>query len=87
MVGTVRQVVSARPPGWVVAKGGITSHDVLARAFEVRSAEVVGQALPGIIPVLNIPLGAGTVPYVIFPGNVGDAGALSLVLTRLGVGR
>ncbi|MDH4076539.1 MAG: hypothetical protein OEW29_11435 [Acidimicrobiia bacterium] len=88
VTATVRRVAELVPPAWVVVKGGVTSHDVLARAFDVRSAEVAGQALPGIIPVLRIPLGpAGELrPYVIFPGNVGDERTLAQVVARL-VGR
>ncbi len=85
LTATVREVARLSPPAWVVAKGGITSHDVLARAFGVRSAEVAGQALPGIIPVLRIPIGpdGDLRPYVIFPGNVGDERTLAQVVARL----
>ncbi|MEZ5406875.1 MAG: hypothetical protein R2761_02555 [Acidimicrobiales bacterium] len=74
------------PPAWVVVKGGVTSHDVLARAFGVRSAEVAGQALPGIIPVLQIPLGPAGSCGRDLPGNVGDERTLAQVVARL-VGR
>ena len=80
---TVRQTASATQPAWVIAKGGITSHELLTKAFRVRTAEVTGQALPGIIPVLDIAIGNQTLPYVIFPGNVGDQHTLSHVLDRL----
>jgi len=56
--------------GWVVAKGGITSHDLLSRAFDVGVTTVVGQARPGIVPVLEIESGARRRPFLIFPGNV-----------------
>lgn len=85
VTATVRLVADLAPPAWVIAKGGITSHDVLARAFGIRSAEVAGQALPGIIPVLRIPIGpdGDLRPYVIFPGNVGDERTLAQVVARL----
>lgn len=83
VTATVRAVASAAPLGWVVAKGGITSHDLLTTAFEVRTAEVRGQALPGIVPVLDISVAGRSIPYVIFPGNVGDDRTLALVLDRL----
>lgn len=60
-------------PGFVIAKGGITSSDVGTKALKVRKANVLGQIKPGI-PVWQtgeesrFPL----TPYVIFPGNVGD---------------
>jgi len=80
---TVHQIAASTTPAWVVAKGGITSHDLLTSAFRVRTAEVVGQALPGIIPVLAIDVAGRRTPYIIFPGNVGDENTLANVLDRL----
>lgn len=60
-------------PSFVIAKGGITSSDVGTKALAVRKANVLGQIKPGI-PVWQtgseskFPL----MPYVIFPGNVGE---------------
>ena len=60
-------------PGFVIAKGGITSSDVGTKALAVRKANVLGRIKPGI-PVWQtgeesrFPL----TPYVIFPGNVGE---------------
>ena len=60
-------------PSFIVAKGGITSSDVGTKALKVRKARVMGQIRPGI-PVWQT--GAESrfpgLPYVIFPGNVGD---------------
>lgn len=64
-------------PAFVIAKGGITSSDVGTRALAVKKANVLGQIRPGI-PVWQtgqesrFPL----TPYVIFPGNVGEATTL-----------
>lgn len=61
-------------PSFVIAKGGITSSDVGTKALAVRKANVLGQIRPGI-PVWQtgkeskFPM----TPYVIFPGNVGEA--------------
>ncbi len=64
-------------PGFVVAKGGITSSDVGTKALKVKKATVLGQVRPGI-PVWRT--GAESrfpgIPYVIFPGNVGEAETL-----------
>jgi uncharacterized protein YgbK (DUF1537 family) len=71
-------------PGWVVAKGGITSHDIAARALQMREARVAGQLLTGV-PVWI----GGTdsrwpgVPLVVFPGNVGATDALTGVTALL----
>ncbi len=64
-------------PSFVIAKGGITSSDVGTKALAVRKANVLGQIRPGI-PVWQtgkeskFPM----TPYVIFPGNVGEASTL-----------
>ena len=60
-------------PGFVIAKGGITSSDVGTKALRVRRANVLGQIKPGI-PVWQT-MEESKFPnmsYVIFPGNVGD---------------
>ncbi|MFZ5832468.1 MAG: four-carbon acid sugar kinase family protein [Planctomycetota bacterium] len=71
-------------PRYLVAKGGITSSDVATRGLGVRRAMVLGQILPGI-PVWE--LGPESrfpgLPYVVFPGNVGGADALSQVVLKL----
>lgn len=79
----VRRIAEGATLGWVIAKGGITSHELLTSAFGVRTAEVSGQALPGIVPVLDIAIEGTSTPYVIFPGNVGDHRTLSRILDRL----
>jgi uncharacterized protein YgbK (DUF1537 family) len=85
LASVVRQVVSgsAGGPAWIVAKGGITAHDVAAHGLGIRRAEVAGQLFPGMISVLR-PLDAAPeaigVPYVVFPGNVGDDATLARVV-------
>ncbi len=71
-------------PAFVVAKGGITSSDVGTKALKVRQATVLGQIRPGIPvwktgPESRFP---GT-PYVIFPGNVGEAETLREAVEEL----
>lgn len=64
-------------PAFVIAKGGITSSDVGTKALKVKRANVLGQICPGI-PVWQtgeeskFPM----IPYIIFPGNVGEASTL-----------
>ncbi len=64
-------------PSFVIAKGGITSSDVGVKALKVKQALVLGQIRPGI-PVWQT--GSESrfpgIPYVIFPGNVGDVATL-----------
>lgn len=78
--------ITARPR-FVVAKGGITSSDIGVRALGVRRATVLGQALPGV-PVWR--LGPESrfpgIPYLVFPGNVGDEDALARIVSILADG-
>jgi uncharacterized protein YgbK (DUF1537 family) len=82
VIEVVRGAVAAEP-AWVVAKGGITSHDVAVRGLGIRRATVLGQLLPGLVsvfqPVEALPQVVGT-PYVVFAGNVGDETTLAYVI-------
>lgn len=64
-------------PNFIIAKGGITSSEIGTTALRCRKARVMGQILKGI-PVWET--GEESLfphlPYVIFPGNVGDEFAL-----------
>ena len=86
VVEVVRAALAGRP-AWVVAKGGITSHDVAVRGLGIRRAEVRGQLFHGLVSVFD-PLQAAPeavgVPYVVFAGNVGDENTLADVITRFG---
>jgi uncharacterized protein YgbK (DUF1537 family) len=80
----VRAALAARP-AWVIAKGGITSHDVAVRGLGIRRAEVLGQLLPGMVSVfrpLDAAPGAVGTPYVVFAGNVGDEETLADIVDR-----
>ncbi|RUQ22690.1 four-carbon acid sugar kinase family protein [Kocuria sp. HSID16901] len=73
-------------PAWVVAKGGITSHEVAHRGLDIRLANVRGQFFPGQISLFDpteAPEEVRTCPYVVFPGNVGHKEALADVIARL----
>lgn len=71
-------------PRFIIAKGGITSSDVATKGLSIKRAEVMGQILPGI-PVWRA--GAGSkfpyMPYVIFPGNVGNDRSLLEAVKKL----
>ncbi len=71
-------------PRYVLAKGGITSSDVATKGMNVKRANVLGQILAGV-PVWQ--LGEESrfpqMPYIIFPGNVGDENALATVIQKL----
>ena len=81
---TVHGVVAQIRPAFVLAKGGITSSDTATDGLEIRRAWVRGTMLPGIIslwePVAGLARG---IPYIVFPGNVGDDQALADVVDTL----
>ena len=77
------QNLSVRPR-YLIAKGGITSSDLATRGLGVKRALVRGQILPGV-PVWE-PDATATfpgLPYIVFPGNVGDADALKNLVAKL----
>ena len=82
LVAIVRGI-EARPD-FVVGKGGITSSDIGTRGLGARRAIVLGQVRPGV-PVWR--LGPESrfpaMPYVVFPGNVGEAETLAEIVTEL----
>lgn len=87
VVEVVRGVMERIRPRFVVAKGGITSSDVASRGLGIRHAHCVGPMLPGIVSLWAAADGpARGVPYVVFPGNVGDETALTAVVDVLDQG-
>ncbi len=82
MVNIVRELPFV--PTYIVAKGGITSNDILTDGLHVESARVMGQILTGVPAIVTgndnkYPM----LPYIIFPGNVGDEDSLLSVFEKL----
>jgi len=76
LITMLRQITAK--PRYLIAKGGITASDVATKGLNVRRALVLGQILPGV-PVWRLgpeSRHAG-IPYIVFPGNVGDDDALA----------
>jgi uncharacterized protein YgbK (DUF1537 family) len=68
----------------VVAKGGITSAELARTGVGATRAEVRGQVIPGV-SVWDLVSAEGEPRlYIVVPGNVGDASALTDVLAALG---
>jgi uncharacterized protein YgbK (DUF1537 family) len=65
-------------PSYLVAKGGITSNDILTKGLALKSAVVLGQIVPNV-PCVMTP----NFPYIIFPGNVGSDDSLREVFLKL----
>jgi len=71
-------------PKFIIAKGGITSSDIATKGLGIRVAEVIGQAAPGIPVWLTGKEAKFTsIPYIIFPGNVGEDHTLLEIVTML----
>jgi uncharacterized protein YgbK (DUF1537 family) len=72
------QHVTSRPR-FILAKGGITSHDVAQKGLGAARARVLGQLFAGV-PVWRLESGQHSsfagVPYIVFPGNVGSPESL-----------
>lgn len=82
----VVQKVRTAAPAWVVAKGGITSHEVANGGLGIRLAKASGQFFAGQISLFipeDAPAEVLGAPYVVFPGNVGGKEALADVIDRL----
>src|SRR2546421_1631781 len=77
LIAAFHEVVSR--PRFIIAKGGITSHDVAQKGLGAARARVLGQLFPGV-PVWRLESGPQSrfegVPYVVFPGNVGGPESL-----------
>jgi uncharacterized protein YgbK (DUF1537 family) len=59
--------------GYLISKGGITSHTLLADGLNQAVVELQGQLLPGLSLLLA---GCERLPVLTFPGNLGDDATL-----------
>ncbi|KAL4780080.1 NADP-dependent oxidoreductase domain-containing protein [Aspergillus varians] len=65
-------------PRYIIAKGGITSSDAACKGLRMRRAQILGQAASGV-PLWRCDEPTSKfsgIPYVVFPGNVGEANTL-----------
>jgi len=63
--------------GYLISKGGITTHTLLADGLGLARVELQGQLLPGLSLVLTPSDGqVPGLPVLTFPGNLGDSEAL-----------
>lgn len=71
-------------PRFIIAKGGITSSDVGTKALRVKKALVMGQIKPGIpVWMTGEDSKFPKMPYIIFPGNVGEIDTLKEIVDLL----
>lgn len=71
-------------PGFIIAKGGITSSDIGTKGLSVKRATVAGQIKPGIpVWLTGSESKFPDLHYVIFPGNVGTKTTLKEIAEML----
>ena len=73
LAGLMARLVAALKPelGYVISKGGITTHTLLADGLGLAQVDLQGQLMPGLSLVL-----AADLPVITFPGNLGDPDTL-----------
>lgn len=71
-------------PRFIIAKGGITSSDVATIGLGIKKALVLGQIAKGIpVWLTGEEAKYKGIPYIVFPGNVGDVDTLRKVYEKL----
>lgn len=71
-------------PKFIIAKGGITSSDVGTKELRVKKARVMGQVKKGIpVWMTGEESKFPGMPYIIFPGNVGEVSTLKEIVEEL----
>lgn len=71
-------------PRFIIAKGGITSSNVGTKALQVKKARVMGQIKKGIpVWMTGEESKFPGMPYIIFPGNVGEVSTLREIAEEL----
>ncbi len=77
LIAALYEVTSS--PRFIIAKGGITSHDVAQKGLGAAREWLLGQLFPAV-PVWRLESGPQSrfeaVPYEVFPGNVGGPESL-----------
>jgi uncharacterized protein YgbK (DUF1537 family) len=94
LAASMARVAAALAPrlGYLISKGGITTHTLLADGLGLDWVSLQGQLLPGLSLVLVPPTpgteAAGLVglPVLTFPGNLGDAQTLEATWRRMEAG-
>jgi uncharacterized protein YgbK (DUF1537 family) len=75
LAAAMARVAAALAPrlGYLISKGGITTHTLLADGLALDWVALQGQLLPGL-SLVRVP--ATGLPVLTFPGNLGDADTL-----------
>ncbi|MEA5391403.1 four-carbon acid sugar kinase family protein [Cyanobium gracile UHCC 0139] len=87
LAGVMARLAAAQAPalGYLISKGGITTHTLLADGLDLDHVELQGQLLPGlslVLAAMETAVGTATsahlgpLPVLTFPGNLGDEDTL-----------
>ena len=75
-------------PSWVLAKGGITSNDILTKGLKAKRAHVLGQVASGVSALrLESESAYPGMTFIVFPGNVGTPSTLADLMKSLNPSR
>ncbi|MCS5706461.1 four-carbon acid sugar kinase family protein [Synechococcus sp. FGCU-3] len=86
LAGLMARLVARLAPdlGYVISKGGITSHTLLADGLRLSAVELQGQLQPGVSLVLaSTSQEFSRLPVITFPGNLGLAEDLHVVYSMM----
>ncbi len=91
LAASMARVAAALAPrlGYLISKGGITTHTLLANGLGLTWVALQGQLLPGLSLVLvpqtpsSLEAGLAGLPVLTFPGNLGDALTLEAAWRRM----
>lgn len=71
-------------PRYIIAKGGITSHDIALKGLGMIRSKVLGQVQSGVpLWKMDNHTRFPRLPFIVFPGNVGDSKSLNTIITKL----
>ena len=71
-------------PRYIIGKGGITSSDLATKSLKIKRAIILGQMIPGV-PIWQAQAESRFpgMPFIVYPGNVGDDSGLTQVIQKL----
>ncbi|UUX33537.1 four-carbon acid sugar kinase family protein [Fundicoccus culcitae] len=85
---SIQQIVQklSVKPRYILTKGGITSSDIAVKALGVKKAMVMGQIIKGVsVWQLGSESKFRKIPFIVFPGNVGNEWSLVEIYNKLSV--
>ena len=69
--------------GYIICKGGITTHILISEGLKIKFVKLKGQILPGLSVVCSCEKDKSKLPIITFPGNLGDENTLLEVWKKM----